>query len=165
MGGRTIPRVQRFDEPITLRGGRKLVTLRDDALYITKLPKAEQHAERWQIAAELLLLIAEHAGDAMLPRIAMMKALHWRDPQATKTRAARRQGAPDHSMTVIIGGKRKSDFTAVRAVFDPDRKSGNETTVRPFSNRIRFHNGPYAAGVFAPCPRCATQRRLSIQTC
>ena len=30
-----------FDDPIPLLNGRKLVTLRDAALHITKLPKAE----------------------------------------------------------------------------------------------------------------------------
>jgi hypothetical protein len=48
-------------------------------------PKAEQHAERWQTATELLILIAEHGGDPMMARIAMMKALHHREPQAATT--------------------------------------------------------------------------------
>jgi len=34
-----------FDEPIPLPKGKKLVTLRDAAEYITKLPKAEHDAE------------------------------------------------------------------------------------------------------------------------
>jgi hypothetical protein len=38
---------QRFSDPIELPNGRKLVTLRDAALYITKLPKAEHDAEEW----------------------------------------------------------------------------------------------------------------------
>lgn len=36
----------------------------------------------WQTAAELLLLIAEQGGDLMIARIAMMKALHRRAPEA-----------------------------------------------------------------------------------
>ena len=36
---------RRFDEPIPLQKGKKLVTLRDAAEYITKLPKAEHDAE------------------------------------------------------------------------------------------------------------------------
>ena len=39
-----------FGEPITLPKGHQLVTLRDAALYITKLPKAEQHLSEWQAA-------------------------------------------------------------------------------------------------------------------
>jgi hypothetical protein len=35
---------QRFFDPIELPKGKKLVTLRDAALYITKLPKAERDA-------------------------------------------------------------------------------------------------------------------------
>jgi hypothetical protein len=36
---------QQFFDPIELPGGRKLDTLRDAALYITNLPKAEHDAE------------------------------------------------------------------------------------------------------------------------
>jgi hypothetical protein len=36
---------RRFDDPIPLSKGKKLATLRDAALYITKLPKAEHDAE------------------------------------------------------------------------------------------------------------------------
>jgi hypothetical protein len=39
-------------------------------------PKAEQQAPQWLTAAEMLLLNAEHGGDLMFARIAMMKALH-----------------------------------------------------------------------------------------
>jgi hypothetical protein len=37
-----------FAEPVELPKGKKLVTLRDAALYITRLPKAEHDAEEWQ---------------------------------------------------------------------------------------------------------------------
>jgi hypothetical protein len=39
-----------FDEPIPLPRRKPLVTLRDAALYITKLPKAEHDAKEWQAA-------------------------------------------------------------------------------------------------------------------
>jgi hypothetical protein len=45
-----------------LRVAIGLVTLRDAALYITKLPKAEQDAEEWQAATEALPLVAELDG-------------------------------------------------------------------------------------------------------
>ena len=63
-----------FTEPIELPKGKKLVTLRDAALYITKLPKAEHDAEEWQAAtaALLLLLVAEHDGPTMFARIGVM---------------------------------------------------------------------------------------------
>ena len=55
------PHPRRFDEPIPLPKGKQLVTLRDAALHITKLPKAEHDAEEWLAAMEALLLVAETA--------------------------------------------------------------------------------------------------------
>jgi hypothetical protein len=66
-----------FEEPIVLADGRKLVTLRDAATYITKLPKAEQDLDVWQIAVEHLLRAAETGGAwLMLARIGVLKAVH-----------------------------------------------------------------------------------------
>jgi hypothetical protein len=48
MGGKGWQRA--FDEAIPIPGGRHLVTLREAALYITKLPKAEHDAKEWQAA-------------------------------------------------------------------------------------------------------------------
>jgi hypothetical protein len=72
---------QRFFDPIERPSGRKLVTLRDAAQYIVKLPKAEQETTQWQTAAEVLMLVGEHGGDPMFPYIAMMKALHRYQPK------------------------------------------------------------------------------------
>ena len=41
-----------FDQPIRLRGGRKLATLQQAADYVMKLPEDVQRQERWQIAVE-----------------------------------------------------------------------------------------------------------------
>jgi hypothetical protein len=57
-------------------GGRELVTLRDAADYIMKLPKAEQHLEQWQAAVEALLLVVELNGPTMMARIGIMRALN-----------------------------------------------------------------------------------------
>jgi hypothetical protein len=46
-----------FDDPIPLPRGRQLVTFKDAAEYIQKLPKAEQDLEEWQAAVEALLLV------------------------------------------------------------------------------------------------------------
>ena len=73
---------QRFFDPIKLPGRKPLVTLRDAALYVTKLPKAEQQASQWQAAAEVLMLIGEHGGDPMMASIAMMRALGRHEPKA-----------------------------------------------------------------------------------
>jgi hypothetical protein len=65
--------VFRFDH---IPGGKPLVSLRDAALYITKLPKAEHDAEEWQAAMAGLLLVAEHDGPTMFARIGVMRALN-----------------------------------------------------------------------------------------
>jgi hypothetical protein len=59
-----------------LQGRKPLVTLRDAAQYITKLPKAERDAEEWQAAMQALLLVAEHNGPPMFARIGVMRALN-----------------------------------------------------------------------------------------
>jgi hypothetical protein len=53
-----------------LPNGRKLVSLRDAANYITALPKKEAHAPEWQAAIEALMLVAEPGGPAMFARSA-----------------------------------------------------------------------------------------------
>jgi hypothetical protein len=45
-----VPWDRPFAEPIKLRKGKKLATLRDAALYITKLRKAEHDADEWKAA-------------------------------------------------------------------------------------------------------------------
>jgi hypothetical protein len=57
-------------------GRRPLITLRDAALYITKLPKAEHDAVEWQAAMEALVLVAERDGPTMFARIGVMRALN-----------------------------------------------------------------------------------------
>ena len=77
---------QRFLDPIELPGGKQLVTLRDAALYITELPKAEHDAEEWLAAMQALLLVAESDGPTMFARIGMMLALNRRRPEAAPSR-------------------------------------------------------------------------------
>jgi hypothetical protein len=67
---------QRFFEPFMLADRKPLITLRDAALYITKLPKAEHDAEEWQAAMQALMLVAEHDGPTMFARIGVMRALN-----------------------------------------------------------------------------------------
>jgi hypothetical protein len=50
--------------------------LRNAALYIAKLPKAEHDAEEWQAAMEALILVAESGGPTMFARIGVMQALN-----------------------------------------------------------------------------------------
>ena len=65
-----------FDEPIPLPRGRQLVTLKDAANYIQKLPKAEQDLAEWQAAVEALIMAAERRGPVMHSRIGVLRALN-----------------------------------------------------------------------------------------
>ena len=58
---------RKFEDPISLPGGRTLVTLRDAADYITSLPKKESDLPDWQVAIEALMLVSP-GGPAMLAR-------------------------------------------------------------------------------------------------
>ncbi|NOJ40894.1 hypothetical protein HCN58_14995 [Bradyrhizobium sp. WSM 1791] len=65
-----------FEDPIPLPSGRRLLTLRDAASYIAKLPEAEHSAPEWQAAMEALILVVESGGPTMLARIGVMRALN-----------------------------------------------------------------------------------------
>jgi hypothetical protein len=66
----------KFNEPVQVPGKRKqLVTLRDAALYITQLPKAEREAEHWRPAAILLKLVGENGGCMLLARMSVVHGL------------------------------------------------------------------------------------------
>lgn len=64
-----------FEDPITLPDGKKLVTLRDAADYITSLPEKVTDLTDWQVAIEALMLVSR-GGPTMLARIGVMKALN-----------------------------------------------------------------------------------------
>jgi hypothetical protein len=64
---------QRFYDPIELAGRKPRVTLRDAALYITKLPKAEHDTEEWQTEMQAPMLVAEHDGPTTFARIGVMR--------------------------------------------------------------------------------------------
>ncbi len=65
-----------FEDPVPLPGGRKLVTLRDAANYITGLPKKESDLPEWQAAIEALMLVVRQNGPTMFARIGVMLALN-----------------------------------------------------------------------------------------
>jgi hypothetical protein len=85
-----------FDDPIPLPRGRQLVTLKDAANYIMKLPKAEQNLEEWQTAGNILIRAAEGRDFLMHARIGIMRALR---------RNVERVFNPDSKET--LWGKRK----------------------------------------------------------
>jgi hypothetical protein len=78
---------QRFYDPTPLPGRKPLITLRDAAQYITKLPKAEHDAPEWQAAMQALLLVAEHNGPTMFARIGLMRAYEGINPKTAQHRA------------------------------------------------------------------------------
>ena len=85
-----------FEDPIPLPRGRSLVTLKDAARYITKLPKAEHSAPEWQAAMEALILVAENGGPTMLARVGVMRALNRHvervfDPERKETHWSKRK--------------------------------------------------------------------------
>jgi hypothetical protein len=53
-----------------------MLTLKEAAAYIMKLPKGEQHLEEWQAATEALLMAAEDRGPLMHARIGVLRALN-----------------------------------------------------------------------------------------
>jgi len=53
---------QKFLDRIEPPGRKPLITLRDAATYITKLPKAEHDGPEWQAAMQALLLVADMTG-------------------------------------------------------------------------------------------------------
>jgi hypothetical protein len=65
-----------FEDPVPLPRGRALVTLKDGADYIMKLPKAEQGLPEWQAATEALIMAAEARGPLMHARVGVLRALN-----------------------------------------------------------------------------------------
>jgi hypothetical protein len=66
----------RFEEPLVCPDGTNLVTLRQAARFILKLPQAEHGAREWRTVMRLLIEAADHGGPITLARAAMMKAIY-----------------------------------------------------------------------------------------
>jgi hypothetical protein len=67
---------RKFDDPISLPGGRQLVTLKQAADFIMALPKAEQGLPEWQTAIATRIGAAEGCDFLMHARIGMLRALN-----------------------------------------------------------------------------------------
>jgi hypothetical protein len=65
-----------FEDPVVLANGRKLLTLKDAAQYVRKLPKAEQKHEKWEAAIEALIMAAEDRGPLLHARIGVLRAIN-----------------------------------------------------------------------------------------
>jgi hypothetical protein len=70
-----VPWSRRFVDPIPTRG-KAIVTLKDAAAFILKLPKAEQSKPHWQAAAEAVIMAAEDRGPLTHADIGMKRALN-----------------------------------------------------------------------------------------
>jgi hypothetical protein len=95
-----VPWSRAFEDPIPLPRGRQLITLKDAAGYIKKLPKAERDLPEWQAAIEALLMAAEDRGPLMHARIGMLRALNRNvervfNPDRKDTQWAKRKLARD----------------------------------------------------------------------
>ena len=64
-----------FDDWIDLPDGRKLITLKDAATYITELPEDERQRQEWQKAARSLLDAAEHQDLLTQAHIDVLRAI------------------------------------------------------------------------------------------
>jgi hypothetical protein len=58
-----------------LPDGRKLITLKDAATYITELPEDERQRQEWQKAAPSLIGAAEHQDLIIQAHIDMLRAI------------------------------------------------------------------------------------------
>jgi hypothetical protein len=64
-----------FDDPV-IADGEPLITLRDAAEFILRLPAAEQRRPEWQAAIEVVIMAAEDRGPLLHARIGMLRALN-----------------------------------------------------------------------------------------
>ena len=71
-----VPWSTRFHAPIEMPKGKPLLTLKDAADYIMKLPKKVHDAPHWQLAMEQLIDTAEGRNFVMHARIAVLRALN-----------------------------------------------------------------------------------------
>ena len=68
---------RRFDEPIILPNGKKLLTLKDAIAWLAKeVPKSEHGMKQVQAAAHCVTQAAENNGPMIFARIGMMQAIN-----------------------------------------------------------------------------------------
>jgi hypothetical protein len=104
-----------FYNPIELPNGKPLVTLRDAALYITQLTKAEHGANEWQAATEALILVDDRDGPAFFAHIGMMRALN---RHAERVLNPSRKDHPLGPPEARAGSMTQADWRSGRDVLD-----------------------------------------------
>ena len=73
---------RRFDEPIPLPGGGKLVTLKDAIAWLSKeVPQAEHSMKEVQTAAHCVTEAAENNGPMQFARMGMLQAINRHNPK------------------------------------------------------------------------------------
>ena len=78
---------RRFDDPIPLPDGKKLVTLRDAIAWLAKeVPKSEHGLKQVQAAAHCVTEAAENGGPMMFARMGMMQAINRHHQHRTELR-------------------------------------------------------------------------------
>src|SRR5450755_337330 len=93
-----------FDDPIQPPKGKPLLTLKDAAAYILKLPKSAQQSPEWQAAGEAVIMAAEDRGPLMHAHLGMMLALHG---QSLSQKRGRRRRIGDGGNWRAIGDLRR----------------------------------------------------------
>jgi hypothetical protein len=122
-----------FDDPIPLPDGGELHSLCDAGNYIAKLSTRQHDAPAWQAAIQALMLVAEHGGDTMLPRIGIMRALYPgetaptpRKKRARKYRIVRQSDQAHRTIStprmVPDGARRQLEAACTRS--DPELRNG-----------------------------------------
>jgi hypothetical protein len=112
-----------FEDPIILPDGRQLLTLKDAADYINKLPKQESDLPEWQTAIEALMLCSR-GGPTMMARIGVMKALN---------RHVERVFNPDRKETLGEAEAQEGPMTVLIYV-DTSKQIGDPDHLRVFAN-------------------------------
>jgi hypothetical protein len=90
-----------------LPDGAKLVTLRQAAQFILKLPKTEYGVREWQTAMRVLIEAADHGGSITFARIGMTQALQrheakFIDPPRKERSWLRRKRASNEHVSVVL---------------------------------------------------------------
>lgn len=78
-----------FGDPVFLKDGRQLKSLREAAAYLQSLPAKTQKHPKFETAVMVLIQAAEDTGPVMHARIGMLEFINRDDPPPKYSRAVR----------------------------------------------------------------------------
>lgn len=78
---RTVSWSKKFEEPVQLSDGSRLLTLRQAAQYILALTQVEYGAKEWRTAMCKIIEAADHGGATDLARTELLRAIQVNCPQ------------------------------------------------------------------------------------